>query len=71
MARRVNSKGSTKSRVVGRTTFVNTLCDRQILQGRDHDDPTTAHIEEGVRIKPITIGMPNQNKAEFTRLFNG
>lgn len=42
--------------VVGRTTFVNTLCGRKVLQGKDADDATNAHLEEGVRIKPITVG---------------
>ena len=41
----------------GRTTFVNTLCGRPVLQGKDSDDPTTAHLEEGVRIKPITVEL--------------
>ena len=40
----------------GRTTFVNTLCGKRVLQGRDADDASTAHIEEGVRIKPVTVG---------------
>jgi hypothetical protein len=40
----------------GRTTFVNTLCGKKVLQGKDADDATNAHIEEGVRIKPITVG---------------
>ena len=41
----------------GRTTFVNTLCGKRVLQSKDADDPTHAHLEEGVRIKPITVGM--------------
>jgi septin family protein len=41
----------------GRTTFVNTLCGKQVLQGKDADDATNAHLEEGVRIKPVTVGM--------------
>lgn len=41
---------------LGRTTFVNTLCGQTILEGRDDDDPANAHIEEGVRIKPVTVG---------------
>lgn len=41
----------------GRTTFVNTLCGKPVLEGRDNDDPTTAHIEEGVRIKPVTVEL--------------
>ncbi|KAF5862500.1 hypothetical protein ETB97_011600 [Aspergillus alliaceus] len=40
----------------GRTTFVNTLCGKSVLEGKDSDDPTNAHLEEGVRIKPVTVG---------------
>jgi hypothetical protein len=35
---------------------VNTLCGKKVLQGKDADDATNAHLEEGVRIKPITVG---------------
>ncbi|KXS96350.1 hypothetical protein AC578_3079 [Pseudocercospora eumusae] len=41
----------------GRTTFVNTLCGRQVLTPLDADDPTTAHLEEGVKIKPVTVEL--------------
>ncbi|KAL8670438.1 MAG: hypothetical protein Q9168_005019 [Polycauliona sp. 1 TL-2023] len=41
----------------GRTTFVNTLCGKRVLQGKDADDPSNAHIEEGVRIKPVTVEL--------------
>jgi cell division control protein 11 len=40
----------------GRTTFVNTLCGKKVLQGKDADDASNAHLEEGVKIKPITVG---------------
>ncbi|KAI9039396.1 putative septin AspA [Aspergillus affinis] len=40
----------------GRTTFVNTLCGKTVLEGKDADDAANAHIEEGVRIKPVTVG---------------
>ncbi|CAG7920416.1 unnamed protein product [Penicillium olsonii] len=40
----------------GRTTFVNTLCGKQVLEGKDADDAANAHLEEGVRIKPVTVG---------------
>lgn len=40
----------------GRTTFVNTLCGKQVLEGKDADDAANAHIEEGVHIKPVTVG---------------
>ena len=40
----------------GRTTFVNTLCNKKVLEGKDADDAANAHIEEGVKIKPVTVG---------------
>jgi cell division control protein 11 len=41
----------------GRTTFVNTLCGRRVLQPLDADDPSTAHLEQGVQIKPVTVEL--------------
>ncbi|KAJ5851801.1 uncharacterized protein N7529_011186 [Penicillium soppii] len=41
----------------GRTTFVNTLCGKQVLEGKDADDAANAHLEEGVRIKPVTVDI--------------
>jgi hypothetical protein len=41
---------------IGRTTFVNTLCGKKVLLGKDADDASNAHVEEGVRIKPVTVG---------------
>merc|ERR1712000_731936 len=41
----------------GRTTFVNTLCGKSVLQHKDTDDAADAHIEDGVKIKPITIEL--------------
>ena len=43
--------------ILGRTTFVNTLCGRRVLQPKDDDDAASAHLEEGIRIKPVTVGM--------------
>lgn len=40
----------------GRTTFVNTLCGKKVLEHKDTDDPHVAHVEEGVKIQPITVG---------------
>lgn len=40
----------------GRTTFVNTLCGKTVLDHKDSDDPSSAHVEEGVKIKDITVG---------------
>ena len=36
--------------IIGRTTFVNTLCDKTVLAGKEIDDPANAHLEEGVQI---------------------
>ncbi|KAK3331251.1 Septin-domain-containing protein [Apodospora peruviana] len=41
----------------GRTTFVNTLCGKSVLTHKESDDPTIAHVEEGVKIKPITVEL--------------
>ncbi|CAI7657976.1 unnamed protein product [Penicillium bialowiezense] len=41
----------------GRTTFVNTLCGKHVLDGKDADDAANAHLEEGVRIKPTTVEL--------------
>ncbi|MCJ1338449.1 hypothetical protein MMC09_003737 [Bachmanniomyces sp. S44760] len=41
----------------GRTTFVNTLCGKKVLAGKDADDAPNAHLEEGVRIKPTTVEL--------------
>lgn len=40
----------------GRTTFVNTLCGKRVLGQKEADDAANAHLEEGVRIKPVTVG---------------
>jgi len=40
----------------GRTTFVNTLCESEVLAHKVSDDPENAHVEEGIRIKPVTVG---------------
>ena len=36
---------------------MNTLCSKDVLTHKDSDDANTAHIEEGVKIKPVTVGM--------------
>jgi len=40
----------------GRTTFVNTLCESEVLSHNVSDSPETAHVEEGIRIKPVNVG---------------
>ncbi|KAK6821367.1 septin [Apiospora arundinis] len=41
----------------GRTTFVNTLCGKSVLNHKDSDDASAAHVEDGVKIKPITVEL--------------
>ncbi|KAF7376561.1 Chloride channel protein [Mycena sanguinolenta] len=40
----------------GRTTFVNTLCESEVLAHKILDTPDNAHAEEKVRIKPVSVG---------------
>jgi septin family protein len=40
----------------GRTTFVNTLCDDHVLSKKECDNPEDAHNEEGINIKPVSVG---------------
>ena len=42
---------------LGRNTFVNTLCGKDVLKHKESDDPSDATPEEGVKIKPVTVGM--------------
>lgn len=44
----------------GRTTFVNTLCESNVLDHAAPVDPKMAHLEPGIQIKPITVGMSMQ-----------
>ncbi|OAX44823.1 septin [Rhizopogon vinicolor AM-OR11-026] len=41
----------------GRTTFVNTLCESEVLAHKVSDMPDSAHIEEGIRIKPVNVEL--------------
>jgi len=41
----------------GRTTFVNTLCESEVLAHKISDSPETAHTEEGIRIKPFNVEL--------------
>ncbi|KAJ7102188.1 septin [Mycena belliarum] len=41
----------------GRTTFVNTLCESEVLVHKVSDRPEMAHIEEGIKIKPVNVDL--------------
>jgi len=44
----------------GRTTFVNTLCESEVLAHKISDSPDTAHAEEEVRIKPVNVELEEE-----------
>jgi len=41
----------------GRTTFVNTLCESDVLQHKVIESPEEAHIEAGIKIKPANVEL--------------
>ena len=41
----------------GRTTFVNTLCESDVLAHKVIENPQEAHIEVGIKIKPANVGQ--------------
>ena len=43
--------------MTGKTTFVNTLCESEVIGHKVCDNPETAHIEEGIRIKPVNVEL--------------
>ncbi|KAJ5046817.1 uncharacterized protein L3040_004042 [Drepanopeziza brunnea f. sp. 'multigermtubi'] len=50
----------------GKTTFVNTLCGKKVLESKDCDDAGNAHIEEGVSVKTVTVEL--EMEEEGTRI---
>ena len=40
----------------GRTTFVNTLCEADVLPHKEMEPPESAHMEQRIEIKPATVG---------------
>ena len=41
----------------GKTTFVNTLCDQNVIEHKDSENPSTANVEMGLQIQPVNLGM--------------
>lgn len=39
---------------------MNTLCESEVLAHKVSDMPESAHIEEGIRIKPVNVGQLHQ-----------
>jgi cell division control protein 11 len=35
---------------------VNTLCESEVLVHKVSDTPEMAHVEEGIKIKPVNVG---------------
>ncbi|GAA5987224.1 hypothetical protein JCM5350_003286 [Sporobolomyces pararoseus] len=44
----------------GRTTFVNTLCESDVLPHKEPVDPTYAHQQDLVKIKPVTVELEEE-----------
>jgi hypothetical protein len=49
----------------GRTTFVNTLCESEVLPHTIDQTPEEAHIETGIQIKPIQVGQYQHHFLSF------
>ncbi|CAA7261790.1 unnamed protein product [Cyclocybe aegerita] len=41
----------------GRTTFVNTLCEADVLQHKEIESPESVHLEQGIKIKPANVEL--------------
>ncbi|CCJ29119.1 unnamed protein product [Pneumocystis jirovecii] len=41
----------------GRTTFINTLCNENIMEHKEVDDPANAHLEDEISIHPVTVDL--------------
>jgi hypothetical protein len=54
----------------GRTTFVNTLCESEVLAHKISDTPETAHVEEGIRIKPANVGALMLSAGAYNNFLN-
>ncbi|ORY70765.1 Septin-domain-containing protein [Leucosporidium creatinivorum] len=44
----------------GRTTFVNTLCESEVLTHKESVNPELAHQEDGIKIKPINVELEEE-----------
>lgn len=44
----------------GRSTFINTLCGRNVLNNHEEWDPRTAHIEKGIQIIPYQVELEEE-----------
>ncbi|KAF9023564.1 Septin-domain-containing protein [Rhodocollybia butyracea] len=55
----MNSNGISRAGAsgTGRTTFVNTLCESQVLPHKECDNPESAVVETGVSIKPVNVDI--------------
>lgn len=45
----------TTSLTPGKTTFVNTLCESNVIEHRDDDNVQNAHVEQGLQIQPVNL----------------
>jgi hypothetical protein len=57
---------STGASGTGRTTFVNTLCDSNLIPHKVCDSPETAHEEQGIEIRPVDVGEHSREVVIFS-----
>ncbi|KAH8835361.1 septin [Flagelloscypha sp. PMI_526] len=50
----------TGSSGTGRTTFVNTLCESEVLAHKIIEEPELAHNEPGIKIKPVNVELDEE-----------
>jgi len=55
----------------GRTTFVNTLCDTNLIPHKVCDSPETAHQEESIKIRPVDVGGSHHDNPRYPLNIHG
>lgn len=51
----------------GRTTFVNTLCESEVLTHKESTNAELAHQEDGIKIKPVNVGAWARTRSQLER----
>ena len=44
----------------GKTTFVNTLCEQNVIEHKDADNAQTANVELGLQIQPVNLEVESE-----------
>jgi hypothetical protein len=48
---------------------VNTLCNDRVLVTKESDNPEDAHTEEGINIKPVSVGKDTKYNLNVNVLY--